>query len=133
MTLLACVSEENITPAIPFKDIVGNFDGLSKICTAATIDADTTCNSGINNGLKVTIESLTTIKVTDATSHFVNQPLTFLKTEQISGNKLHYFVGQKDLTTLNLNFNEKNNEIKFESLVNTDGVLKSDFFIGNKK
>ena len=129
----SCVKDDNVVPAIPFKDIVGSFEGLSKICTAATIDADTLCNSGIGNGLRVTIESLNTIKVTDATSQFVNQTLTFIKTEQAAGDKLHFFGGQKDMTTLNLHFNEKDSSIKFESLVNTDGVIKSDFFVGTKK
>ena len=133
LSFWSCVKDENVVPAIPFKDIVGSFDGLSKVCTAATIDTDTLCNSGISNGLRFTIESLNTIKVTDATSQFVNQTLTFIKTEQASGDKLHFFGGQKDMTTLDLHFDEKDGNIKFESLVNTDGVIKSDYFIGKKK
>lgn len=133
LTLSSCVIDDNVVPVIPFKDIVGSFEGLSKICTASNIDVDTLCNAGINNGIKVTIESLNTIKVTDATSQFVNQSLTFIKTDQTSGDKFHFFSAEKDLTILNLQFNERDKSIKFESLVNTDGIIKSDFFIGVKK
>jgi hypothetical protein len=133
LTLSSCVTDHDVVPIIPFKDIVGNYNGLSKICTAPNTNSDTLCNIGINNSLKVIVENLNNIRLTDATSQFVNQSLTFQKSEQISGEKNHFFSGQKDVMTLNLIFNEKNGNLKFESVVNTDGVIKTDYFIGTKK
>lgn len=133
LSFLSCIKEESKIQSIPFRNIVGNFDGQSMICTSTPINTDTMCNKGVKNDLNVIIESLTTIKVTDATSQFVNQPLTFIKTEQISGDKFHVFSGQRDMTKLKLDFNEKDGKIKFESLVNTDGVVKTDYFVGTKK
>jgi hypothetical protein len=133
LTLWSCVTDDNVTPAIPFKNIVGNFEGVSKVCTAPIMAVDTSCNFGVSNGFKVIIENLTTIKVTDATSQFVGHELNYIKTENLSGDQFHFFKGTDSNAILNLNFSENTRELKFESLVNTDGVLKSDYFIGIRK
>lgn len=126
----SCVKEDLNISNIKFPSIVGNYQGITKVCNQNINSSDTICSAGFINKMKIFISNETTIVIEDDLGVFGKTSLNYLKTDNTSSGILHYFNMKDSLRSINLFFNESDKAISANQLSNNDSKVTYELFSG---
>jgi hypothetical protein len=121
----SCTEEGNVNGGvtIPFKSIVGEYNGKQKECVYVSNGVDTTCTAPLGSQVQITVFDLSTIQVADSSNDFNGLKLTYKKSMTENSIKYHLFEQNNTSDTSHLLYDETNATITLDQKSNSSAAI----------